>query len=117
MKIRTNVRAGGISPKHNQRMAGIAAGVAAFCTVFSAGASAQCGTVAQQAERASQTAFVWQEPLSPQAEAIDQKLPQAQSDDGPDAPITGFWKTTYVSGGAVVNIGFDQWHSDGTQMS
>jgi hypothetical protein len=31
--------------------------------------------------------------------------------------MTGLWKTVMVSGGAVVMVGFDTWHSDGTEWS
>src|SRR5690242_9425765 len=31
--------------------------------------------------------------------------------------MTGLWKTVYVSGGAVINVGFNIWHSDGTEWA
>ena len=30
--------------------------------------------------------------------------------------ITGLWKVTFTSGGKVVDVGFDAWHDDGTEM-
>jgi hypothetical protein len=32
-------------------------------------------------------------------------------------PITGLWKTVFVSGGAVINLGFNTWHSDGSEWA
>jgi hypothetical protein len=31
--------------------------------------------------------------------------------------MTGLWKTVFVAGGAVVNLGFNTWHSDGTEWA
>jgi hypothetical protein len=32
------------------------------------------------------------------------------------APIVGLWSVTFYSGGAIVDQGFDAWHSDGTEI-
>jgi hypothetical protein len=31
--------------------------------------------------------------------------------------MTGLWRTVYVSGGVVINVGFNIWHSDGTEWA
>ena len=33
-----------------------------------------------------------------------------------EASIVGFWKVTFTSGGQVVDLGYTQWHSDGTEI-
>jgi hypothetical protein len=38
---------------------------------------------------------------------------ERRRDKGPS--MTGLWKTVFVADGAVVNIGFNTWHSDGTE--
>jgi hypothetical protein len=41
---------------------------------------------------------------------------EPRSGDKPPS-ITGLWKTVYVSGGTVINVGFNIWHSDGTEWA
>ena len=43
--------------------------------------------------------------------------PQDPPERAADPSITGLWKTTLVSGGAVVMVSFDTWHSDGTELA
>jgi hypothetical protein len=53
-----------------------------------------------------------------------QRLKSAQravkrADDGtpqPPASMVGMWMTTFTTGGEVFDVGFDVWHSDGTQI-
>lgn len=40
-------------------------------------------------------------------------FPQANADPSP----AGLWKTVFQSGGSVVMVGFDTWHSDGTELA
>ena len=43
--------------------------------------------------------------------------PADQDDqDGDNASIVGFWRFKLVVGGATVDAGFQQWHSDGTEI-
>jgi hypothetical protein len=37
------------------------------------------------------------------------------TEDG-DASIVGFWHVLFISGGQVYDEGYDQWHSDGTEI-
>jgi len=37
------------------------------------------------------------------------------TEDG-DASIVGFWHVLFISGGQVFDEGYDQWHSDGTEI-
>ncbi len=40
----------------------------------------------------------------------------ASSAPAASASIVGLWKATFISGGQVVDVGFDVWHSDGTEI-
>jgi len=40
----------------------------------------------------------------------------AAQDDATAGSIVGLWKTMFISGGTVVDQGFDQWSSDGTEI-
>jgi len=42
--------------------------------------------------------------------------PQADASFGAHASIVGLWKVTLTAGGAVIDVGFDAWHSDGTEI-
>jgi hypothetical protein len=44
-----------------------------------------------------------------------QKESQTQNNEDP-AAMTGLWRVAYVSGGMVIDQGWDQWHSDGTEI-
>jgi hypothetical protein len=41
-------------------------------------------------------------------------FPSSNEDD--DASIVGFWHVLFVSGGQPFDEGYDQWHSDGTEI-
>lgn len=90
----------------------------AFATIFSLGARAECGVAARSlaalapAVQAMQnSAAVSPEAPSPQADWL-----QAQAQAGSDIPIIGLWKAIWVSSGTTVDVGFNQWHSDGTEV-
>jgi hypothetical protein len=44
-------------------------------------------------------------------------LPAEEPEHGRRPLMTGLWKTVFVSGGAVINLGFNTWHSDGTEWA
>ena len=58
-------------------------------------------------------------PPSPRA-SVPSDLEASQVPDNSQASahttIAGLWKITFLSDGAVVDIGFDAWHSDGTEI-
>jgi len=90
----------------------------AVCTIFAVGARAQCGSAARKAaafvpglQNLQDFASSWPGALSQQTGPLE-----PQGEDGSDVPITGLWKAIFVSGGATVDVGFEQWHSDGTEM-
>ena len=43
-------------------------------------------------------------------------LPTIEENEGNDASIVGFWHVFFISGGQVFDEGFDQWHSDWTEI-
>ena len=85
--------------------------VACFSAVS---ASAQCG--ASDGHLASNTATA----MLMRSAAKSSKAPAAQANG---AAIVGFWHVTFISkgtgfipDGTVVDMGFSQWHSDGTEI-
>ena len=88
-------------------------------TVFVSRATAQCGYSQWSGTEALQ-------PLSSH-EAVQLEplaLSRAAENGGSDGQIVGFWKFKFVSqgstgipDGAVIDNGFSQWHSDGTEIT
>lgn len=81
-------------------------------TVFVSKATAQCGYSQWNRTEALQ-------PLSAQ-----EALSRTAENEGSDGQIVGFWKfkflsegTTGIPDGAVIDNGFTQWHSDGTEIT
>jgi hypothetical protein len=81
-------------------------------TVFVSKAAAQCGYSQWSGTEALQ-------PLSSQ-----EALSRTAENEGSEGQIVGFWKFQFVSqgstgipDGAVVDNGFTQWHSDGTEIT
>jgi hypothetical protein len=82
-------------------------------------ATAQCGYFQWNGTEALQ-------PLSSQEAVQFEPVPlsRAADNEGSDGQIVGFWKFKFVSegssgipDGAVVDNGFTQWHSDGTEIT
>ena len=87
----------------------------AFGSIFSLGARAECGAAARafapSVQAMQNSTAVSPEALSPQADWL-----QAQADAGLDISIIRLWKAIWVSSGTIVDVGFDQWHSDRTEI-
>ena len=86
--------------------------IALHGTVFISKATAQCGYSQWSRTDALQ-------PLSSQ-----EVLSRTAENEGSDGQIVGFWKfkflsqgTTGIPDGAVIDNGFTQWHSDGTEIT
>ena len=60
------------------------------------------------------------QPALPGASAMiaPSRIPQAEAatSSTSSASIVGLWNLTVTSGGQVVDVGFDMWHSDGTEV-
>jgi hypothetical protein len=83
-------------------------------------ASAQCAYVAgSKVPRAKLQPSYWQKPLQDRSGAL-----LLVSDDDSDGPqIVGLWKVLFVAqgnagipDGVVIDFGYSQWHSDGTEI-
>jgi hypothetical protein len=53
---------------------------------------------------------------SPKAVPGMAKTAPASTSDHDSASIVGLWYVVFVSGGQVFDVGYDQWHSDGTEV-
>lgn len=84
------------------------------CTVLATGAKADCGLSGGRYSPGAHLTAAWPETRSGSAELSSRS---ATDRDAPgNASIVGLWKTTFISGGQVVDQGFDQWNSDGTEI-
>jgi hypothetical protein len=79
-------------------------------------AKASCGS-AETARRllANRPASaLWPALLHSAADAV----PDSEREEDDSEPlIAGLWKTVFMSGGSVATVGFDSWHSDGTEFA
>jgi hypothetical protein len=83
-------------------------------SVWTSSAVAACGSSPQRTPAAVSAAS----PLPlPQESASDATVERESRFGDKRPPITGLWKAVYMSGGAVVNVGFNIWHSDGTEWA
>ncbi len=89
---------------------------AALLAAFAVNARADCGIAANRFTVLPRLAVA----SMPEGIALGRGLDasaaasQATSHSDADPSIVGLWKTTFTSGGQVVDEGFDQWNSDGT---
>jgi hypothetical protein len=86
----------------------------ALSSVWASSAVAACGSSAQ---RIPASVFAAQPLPHPQESASDSTLERETRSGDKHPSITGLWKTVYMSGGAVINVGFNVWHSDGTEWA
>jgi hypothetical protein len=85
----------------------------ALSSVWVPRAPAACGSSVQRLPPSVSSALQLPPPqeLASDGVAADER----RRDKGPS--MTGLWKTVFVADGAVVNIGFNTWHSDGTEWA
>jgi hypothetical protein len=81
--------------------------------MFAATGNAQCGF-----STISKAAAAWPDSnYQQEREASEMPQPSLQGPQMPQDPsIVGLWKITFVSGGQVVDQGFDQWNIGGTEI-
>jgi len=93
----------------------VAIAIAALATLSAPTAKASCGSP-ETARRvlANRPAFVLQPTLTLSAADAVQ---DSETEQGPEPSIAGLWKTVFTSGGSVATVGFDSWHSDGTEFA
>jgi hypothetical protein len=86
---------------------------AAISSVWVPGAAAACGSSVQRLPPSVSSALQ----LPPLQEPASDGIAAEESERGEGPSMTGLWKTVFVAGGAVVNLGFNTWHSDGTEWA
>jgi hypothetical protein len=86
----------------------------ALSSVWVPGAVAACGSSVQQLPPSVSSALQLPQPLQ---EAASDGVAAENPQRGGDPSMTGLWKTVFVAGGAVVNLGFNTWHNDGTEWA
>ena len=83
----------------------------AACAVLAPTAAAQCSNMSPRGSVA------WLDELPPAGPGQAQTpLVKAQPRVGANPSIVGLWKTTFTSGGQVVDQAFEAFHSDGTEI-
>jgi hypothetical protein len=88
--------------------------IVALSSVWASRAAAACASSAQPVAGRVLPA----QSLPAVQESASDSTPDREHRAGGKRPsITGLWKTVYVSGGAVINVGFNVWHSDGTEWA
>jgi hypothetical protein len=87
--------------------------VLAISTLFAPSASASCGSSSQRVASGILSAL----PMPDIQEPVPDGLPARDPEHGKEPSVTGLWKTVFVSGGAVINLGFNTWHRDGTEWA
>jgi hypothetical protein len=87
-------------------MFGIAVGL---CTAFASRTAAQCGV---SLNHNNQVAFRAALPLIEERTTVQDAAPQK----GEEVTIVGLWDVKFLFEGQVVDEGFDQYHSDGTEI-
>jgi hypothetical protein len=92
----------------------IVGAILAFFSLFSANASAACGVSASPQFDFALPAELQGHAAGTAPQALE--LPSESSSNERRPSITGLWFVTLYSGGALFDQGFDQWHSDGTEI-
>ena len=98
----------------------IALGVILLGTMLAPNASAQCGFTTGSKVGPTFQPLAWQAP----AKSTAGSLLLVSDDRSDEAGIVGFWKVAFVAegndggppDGTPIDFGFQQWHSDGTEI-
>ena len=79
----------------------------ALCAAFASTANAQCGLSLKQNRSVLANAL-------PATASL--KAQESSAKDGGDASIVGLWDVKFISDNQIIDEGFDQYHSDGTEI-
>ena len=93
--------------------------VAGLSLILASSAMADCGISTGGSSILARSAVaVFPDALSTRNEVSTQTPAVMPARDEHQAPpsIVGLWKSTFTSGGQVVDQGFDQWNGDGTEI-
>lgn len=89
----------------------------AFFAVFAASANAQCGVSLNGDRPVFPTRSVFQEMRAPTAfQELHAPIKEAGDLFASEPTIVGLWDVKFISDNVVVDEGFDQYHSDGTEI-
>jgi hypothetical protein len=94
----------------------MAIAIAALATLSAPTAKASCGSAEAARKVLANKPWFALRPALAQS-AVEGTAPDAGAEDGAEPSIAGLWKTVFVSGGSVATVGFDSWHSDGTEFA
>lgn len=91
--------------------------VIGFFAVFATSANAQCGVTLDGDRPVFPARSTFQQMRAPAA-FQEMRAPIQEATDlfASDATIVGLWDVKFISNGEVVDEGFDQFHSDGTEI-
>ena len=98
-------------------------GVLGMAAAFTPNASAGCGDVASNAGLVNAQLLSMSAPSRVSMFGLLAEKPQPDGLSVADEPqpagasIVGMWQFTFVSNGIVIDAGFSQWHSDGTEIT
>ncbi len=105
------------------RTISITFGIVLVATFFALTANAQCGASDGQAANASATRLLERSVPLRFASHASFRLASNRENKSEDVSIVGFWHVKFVSegttgipDGTVIDMGFSQWHSDGTEI-
>jgi hypothetical protein len=84
--------------------------VIGFCTAFASRAEAQCGV----SPNLNHTGFAVARPMMANANAAQSVF--VKDENQGEETIVGLWDVKFISDSQIVDEGFDQYHSDGTEI-
>jgi hypothetical protein len=87
-------------------------GLAIFAATFAPLATAGCGDLPGKPSPSLRA----QPPYLMRAAYRPAQLVRVSGNDPAGASIVGLWKVTFTAGGTVIDWGYAQWHSDGTEI-
>ena len=91
--------------------------VIGFYAVFAASANAQCGVSLNGDRPVFPARAAFQEMRAPAAfQEMRAPIQEATDPFASDVTIVGLWDVKFISDNVVVDEGFDQFHSDGTEI-
>ena len=105
------------------RTTSVVFGVVLMATFFALNTNAQCGASDGPATSAAATNLLMRSASLRIASHTSLRLAPSRENKTEDVSIVGFWHVKFVSegttgipDGTVIDMGFSQWHSDGTEI-
>lgn len=95
------------------KTAATALGGLVLASMFASSATAGCGYQPEQTGAGVKGAFIERQPWQSKIQLKPAAFVLADFDTD---PIVGMWNVQFTSGGATIDFGYSQWHSDGTEI-